>query len=78
MMMMMRKRRRFLLSGRGSNHLLRSQLKEDPLLKRIRLKEPRRKRRSKSLLLKRPQRRIKGRKMNEGRRKMKIQDLWLL
>jgi hypothetical protein len=44
-MMMMRKRRRFLLSEKGSNPLLRSQLevKEDPPLKMTRLKKPRRK-----------------------------------
>jgi hypothetical protein len=80
-MMMMRKRRKFLLSEKGSNQLLRSQLevKEDPLLKLIRLKKPKRKRRSKSLKLKRPQRKIKGKKMKEGRRrKMRRQDLWWL
>jgi hypothetical protein len=45
MMMMMRKRKRSLLSERGSNQTLRSQLevKEDPPLKMTRLKKPRRK-----------------------------------
>jgi hypothetical protein len=44
-MMMMRKRKRFLLSEKGSNHLLRPQLevKEDHLLRMIRLKKPKRK-----------------------------------
>jgi hypothetical protein len=55
-MMMTRKRKKFLLSGKGNNHLLRSQLKEDLLLKRIRSKKLRGKRNSKSLKLKRPQR----------------------
>jgi hypothetical protein len=44
-MMMTRKRKRSLLSERGSNQILRSQLevKEDPPLKMTRLKKPRRK-----------------------------------
>jgi hypothetical protein len=78
-MMMMRKRKKFLLSEKGSNQLLRSQLemKEDPLLKMIRLKKPKRRRKDKSLKLKRPQKRIKGKKMKEERRrKMKRQDMW--
>jgi hypothetical protein len=43
--MMMKKRKRFLLSERRSNQLLRSQLevKEDPLLEMIWLKKPKRK-----------------------------------
>jgi hypothetical protein len=78
-MMMTRKRKKFLLLGKGNIHLLRSQLKEDLLLKRIRSKRLKRKRSSKSLKLKRPQRQIKGRKMREGkRRKVKRQSLWHL
>jgi hypothetical protein len=44
MMMRKRKRKRSLLSERGSNQTLRSQLevKENPLLKMTRLKKPRR------------------------------------
>jgi hypothetical protein len=75
MMMMKRKRKRPLLSERGSNQILRPQLeaKEDPLLKMIRLKKPQRNWRNRNLLLKEPQRRIKGRETKgERRRRMKI------
>jgi hypothetical protein len=51
MMMMRRRMRKFLLLEKGSSHLLRSRIRvqEDPLLKRLRLKRPTRKRRNKSL-----------------------------
>jgi hypothetical protein len=56
MMMMMKRRRKFLLLEKGSSHLLRSHIKvkEDPLLKRIRLRKPILKRRNQSPRLQKP------------------------
>jgi hypothetical protein len=79
-MMMMKKRRKSPLLEKGSSHLLRlhKKVKGDPLQMRTRLRKPRR-RRNKSLKLKRSPRRIKEKRMKEERkRRMKRKDLWSL
>jgi hypothetical protein len=71
-MMMMKRRRKLPLSGKGSNHLLRLHIKVkgDPLPMKTRLRRPRIKRRNnKSLKLKKPHRRTRERGMKEGRRR---------
>jgi hypothetical protein len=71
-MMKMKRRRKFPLLGKGSSHLLRlhTKVKGDPLPKKTRLRKLRRKRRNnQSLKLKEPHRRIRERRMKEGRRR---------
>jgi hypothetical protein len=77
-MMIMKRRRKFLLLEKGSSHLLRLRIKVkgNPIPKMTRLRKPRRRRKEKSLRLKEPYRRIKERRTREEkRRKMKKKDL---